>query len=52
MEELRQERERTKATDEEARRDAPLPRVVASRWPPPLTSAGTGRVRQSGVVRS
>ena len=43
MEELRREREGTKASEEEGQRDAPLPRG-AIRWPPPLRSAGPGRV--------
>jgi hypothetical protein len=48
MEELRREREGTKPSEKEAQRDAPVPHGGAIRWP----SAGPGRVRQSGAVRS
>ena len=51
VEELRREREGTKPSEKEAQRDAPLPRGGAIRWPPEI-SAGPGRVRQSGAVRS
>jgi hypothetical protein len=52
MEELRHEREGSKPTEADGQRDAPLPPGGSFRWPPPLTSAGTGRVRQSGAVLS
>jgi hypothetical protein len=52
MEELRQEREGTKPSKADGQRDAPLPPGGSFRWPPPLTSAEPGRVRQSGAVRS
>ena len=50
MEELRRAREGTKPSDE-VQRDPPLPRGGSIRWPPE-TSAGPGRVRQSGPMRS
>jgi hypothetical protein len=48
MEELRREREGTKPSDKGAQPDPPMPRPNAIRWPPSETSAGPGRVRQSG----
>jgi len=51
MEELRREREGTKPSDKDAQRDPPMPRPNAIRWPPSETSAGPGRVRQSGRGR-
>ena len=52
MEELRRELDGTKPGEKEAQRDLLLPRVVAIRWPPSETSAGPGRVRQSGIKGS
>ena len=52
MEELRREREGTKCSEKEAQRDAAMPRGGAIRWPPSESSAGPGRLRQSGAVRS
>ena len=51
MEELRCEREGTKPSEKEAQRDAPVPHGGAIRWPPEI-NAVSGRVRQSGAVRS
>lgn len=48
MEELRHEREGTKPSDMDAQGNPPMPRPNAIRWPPSETSAGPGRVRQSG----
>jgi len=51
MEELRREREGTKPS-EKVQRDPPLLRGGTIRWPPSEISAGPGRVRQSGPIRS
>jgi len=51
MKELRCERERAEAADSAQQRDAPTPRGGAIRWSPWETSAGPGRVRQSGPIR-
>jgi len=48
MEELRREREGTKPSEKEGQRDLPMPRGGAIRWPLSESSAGSGRVRQSG----
>jgi hypothetical protein len=52
MEELRREREGTKAREKEAQRDPPVLRGGAIRWPPSESSAGPGRIRQAGLIRS
>ena len=52
MEELRRERERPTPSDEDARRDAPMPRGGSIRWPPSEASAGPERVRQSSRPRN
>jgi hypothetical protein len=52
MEELRREREGTKPREKEAQRDPPVLRGGAIRWPPSESSAGPGRIRQSGLIRS
>jgi hypothetical protein len=50
MEKLRREREGTKPSDKDAQREPPVLRRNAIRWPPSETSAGLGRVRQSGMT--
>jgi hypothetical protein len=52
LEELRREREGTKPREKEAQRDPPVLRGGAIRWPPSESSAGPGRIRQSGLIRS
>ena len=49
MKELRREREGTEPGEKERQRDPPMPpHRSAIRWPPSETSAGPGRVSQSG----
>jgi hypothetical protein len=52
MVELRRERERAEAAESDLQRDPPMHRARSERWPPSEISAGTGRVRQSGPIRS
>ena len=49
LEELRQEREQVQSAESELQRDLPPRRSV--RWMPSESSAGPGRVRQSGPIR-
>jgi hypothetical protein len=49
LEELRQEREQVQSAESELQRDPPPRRSV--RWMPSESSAGPGRVRQSGPIR-
>ena len=51
MEELRRERAGAQAAESDLR-DPPMHRDRSERWPPSEISAGTGRVRQSGPIRS
>jgi hypothetical protein len=52
MEELRRERDGAHAAESDLQRDPPMHRDRSERWPPSEISAGTGRVRQSGPIRS
>ena len=52
MVELRRERERAEAAERELQGDPPTHRARSVRWPPSEISGGTGRVRQSGSIRS
>jgi hypothetical protein len=52
MEELRRERDGAHAAESELQQDQPMHRARSERWPPSEISTGTGRVRQSGPIRS
>ena len=52
MKELRREREGAEATGSAQQRHAPRPRGGSIRWPPSEIGEGSGRVRQSGPIRS
>jgi len=52
LDELRREREGANPSDGEAPRDPPMPRSGNIRWPPLASSAGPGRLRPLGLIRS
>jgi hypothetical protein len=52
MEELRRERDGAHAAESELQQDQPMHRARSARWQPSEITAGPGRVRQSGPIRS
>jgi hypothetical protein len=51
MEELRRERKRAQASEDDLPCDRLIPRGRTDCWPPGEVSAGPGRVRQTGPIR-
>jgi hypothetical protein len=52
MEELRRERGGAQAAERDLQRDPSANRARPERWPPAEMSAGPGKGRQSGPIRS
>jgi len=52
IEELRHEREGMQAAESDLQRELPINRARGFHWPPSEIGAGSGRVRQSGPMRS